>query len=368
MKRRTLLFVGCDNFESGSAPRPGIAVYAFDDTTGVATPLSIVSDIDNPSFLAIDAEKLLVYATSEVAEHAVGSAAAYALDPDSGILTYIERQSTLGSLACHLSLDRSRNYLFATNFDRGIVGDSPAQALTVLPTRGRTGLSAATTSRKHSGSGPVRPYQDCPHAHCAVTSVDNRFLLVTDLGTDRITSYGFEEETGSLTSASRICEMPPGSGPRHLIFSPDGRTAFVSNELNSTVSAVAYDPETGRLTIRQILTSLPDGAIGANYPADIHLGSDGRFLYVSNRGHDSIAVFKLDHDFLSPAGHFSTGGKWPRSFAISPDGRYLLVANQHSDQIMTFKIEPDSGALTRTTEVVDLKAPLFVTLASIGVE
>jgi 6-phosphogluconolactonase len=367
MKRRTLLFVGCDNSESGSAPRPGIAVFAFDDTTGVATPLSIVSDIDNPSFLAIDAEKLLVYATSEVAEHEVGSAAAYALDPDFGILTYIERRSTLGSLACHLSLDRSRNYLFATNFDRGIVADSPAQALAVLPTRGRTGLSAATTSRKHFGSGPVRPYQDGPHAHCAMMSIDNRFLLVTDLGTDTVRSYAFDEKTGSLAIASSTCEMPPGSGPRHLIFSADGCTAFVSNELNSTVAALSYDLETGRLAIRQILTSLPNGAFGANYPADIHLGVDGRFLYVSNRGHDSIAVFKLNHGLLSPAGHFSTGGKWPRSFAISPDGRYLLVANQRSDQIVTFEIEPDNGALTRATEAVDLKAPLFLTLASIGV-
>ena len=362
--RRELLLVGCGKPDSGAAGHAGIAVFAFNETTGEAVHLATTPQIDNPNFLAIDSDTRLVYATSEDADKPEGATVVYALDPDSGRLSWIERQTTLGSLPCHLCLDQTGDFLFVTNFDRALPGDAPAQSFALFPTRSRTGLAPATASRKHLGSGPRSPFQDTAHPHCARVSADNRFVLVTDLGTDAIMSYPFDASTGELGSVSSSCAMPPGSGPRHLVFSPDGRTAFISNEMNSTVAALDYEPRGGQLSVRQILSTLPTGFSGDNYPADLHLARDAGFLYISNRGHDSIARFSVNGPLLHAAGHSPTFGAWPRSFAISPSDKYLVVANQRSNSLVTLAIDARDQAGLRKVATFSVAHPLFVAFVS----
>ena len=370
---RTLAFVGCLNREAPyfqGARGQGIAVFGFDEATGALTPLSVTSGIDNPTFLALHPGNSCLYATSEVFGWNEGTVTAYRVDPASGTLRYINKQPTQGSIAAHASVDRSGRYLLVANYGHGEPGEAPGQAAVVLSLRQDGGLGAASGGVAHAGSGPVAGRQDAPHPHCALASPDNRFVLVTDLGTDSVLSYDFDAMSGQLTGPRHRLSLPPGSGPRHLAFHPGGRVLYVINELNSTVAALSYDPGDGSLAALQTVPALPQGFEGENHGADLHVSADGRLLYGSNRGHDSIAVHAIDpvSGRLSPLGHAPTGGPTPRSFALDPSGRFLLAANQNGDSVTVLGIDERSGTLRATGQGARVGTPMCVKLARFAME
>ena len=367
---RTLAFVGCltrDVPYSRGARGQGIAVFDFDETTGALTPLSVTGGIDNPTWLVLNADASRLYATSEVAGWNEGTVSAYRVDAASGTLHYINKQPTLGSIAAHAALDRSGRHLLVANYGHGTPGEVPGQAVAVLPLRPDGGLLAACSSVAHAGAGPVAGRQEAPHPHCVLPGPDNRFVLVADLGIDAVLTYGFDALRGTLEGLRGRCALPPGAGPRHLAFHPGGHLVFVINELDSTVATLACDAATGTLTPLHSAAALPGGFAGQNHCAGLAVSGDGRFLYGSNRGHDSIAAFAIDAATgrLTPIGHAPGGGGTPRSFAPDPSGRFLLVANQAGDSLIVFGL--DGGGLPRATgQRVAIGTPMCVTLARCG--
>ena len=301
----------------------------------------------------MDAKQSHIYVTTEVFGWNEGTLSAYALSEE-GTLHYINKQVTGGSITTHTSLDRTGSFAFAVNYAHeaweGFEEDVPGHAVAVFPVREDGGLMPAVSMVKHGGQGPVPIRQTCPHPHCAIASPDNRFVIVTDLGTDRIHSYGFRDGQLSLDGAPPPLKLEPGSGPRHFIFDASGDRAYALNELGGTVAYLGYDPVTGALELRQMASTLPPGFSGLNNCSDLHLSPDGRFLYAANRGHDSIASFVVDSasGHVTPLKQTPTGGEWPRSFTLSPTGRHLLVANQNSDSITIFRRDEETGDLTQT--------------------
>jgi 6-phosphogluconolactonase len=320
--------------------------------------------IDNPTFIAADAARRYIYVTSEVFAWNEGTLSAYELAVD-GKLTYINKQVSGGSITTHSGVDRSGKFAFAVNYAHepweGYGPDVPGQAVAVFPIRADGGLDPAISMVAHQGSGPVPERQTGPHPHCAVASPDNRFVIVTDLGTDRIISYRFDHGRLSMVGAPPPLAVPPGSGPRHFIFAPGHDRAYAINELGGTITYLGYDAESGALELRQTISTLPATHTDLNNCADLHLSPDGRFIYGSNRGHDSIAVFAVNPQSgeLSSLGQTPAGGNWPRNFALSASGRYLLVANQNSDNIAIFRRDEDDGSLTQIDSVA-IGTPMVV--------
>jgi 6-phosphogluconolactonase len=354
MARRTILVVGSlGSNEVGG----GIHLYDLDQDASAATWLSTASDNSAPSFIAIDADASRLYAVDETR---AGTLAAYALNPTSGRLTPIGRQSTLGDQPCHVALDRSRRFALVSNF--GIESCSPpsAQSMAVIPTDENCGLSPAVASVAHERPGAVSPHQDGPHAHCAIASLDNRYLMVTNYGGDQIFSYPFDPSSGALGPPASVCKAPDGSGPRTIVLARDGAAAFVSCELSSSLATLSLDRGTGQLYIRATAATLPQGATRTNYPAELRLSRDGRYLYVSNRGHDSITTFAIEDGRAQLTAVHPSGGIWPRCLALSDDGKHLAAANQKSGEIVTFAVDSSTGALSKPTTILRLAAPVFV--------
>lgn len=347
----------------------GITAFDFDEDTGKLSRLHCQSGIDNPSFIAADGNARHIYVTTEVFGWNEGTLSAYSLSAD-GRLRYINKQVTGGSITTHTSLDRSGRFAFAVNYAHeaweGFDEDIPGYAVTSFPVRPDGGLGPALSMVKHAGQGPVPIRQTCPHPHCAVASPDNRYVIVTDLGTDRIHSYRFESGVFDDTVSPPPVVLPPGSGPRHFIFDASGTRGYALNELGGTVAVFDYDAATGVLSRRQILSTLPDGFAGLNNCSELQLSPDGRFLYAANRGHDSIACFAVDGEtgMLASLGQTPTGGEWPRNFTLSRSGRHLLVANQNSDSITVFQRAEDSGALTQIDHIA-IGTPMVVRVYAI---
>jgi len=236
--------------------------------------------------------------------------------------------------------------------------------VTILPVERDGSLGAATDMKQGRGSSINRERQEGPHAHCIVLDPSNRFAYSCDLGTDKIMIFRFDPRSGKLLPAEPPwVQVTPGRGPRHLAFHPSGKYIFVLNELSSTVTAFTRDPEKGSLQELQTLTALPKDFRGKNTGADIHVSLDGRFLYCSNRGHDSIAIFAIDRGGgLAIVGHESTRGMTPRNFAIDPNGEFLLVANQKSDNIVVFRLDQKTGRLSFTGHKVEAPSPVCLKL------
>ena len=367
MQTRTLAFVGCLNREApyfqGARGR-GIAVFDFDEATGRLAPLAEQTGIDNPTYLIPHPSEPLLYATSEVFGWNEGLVTAYRVDAASGALRYINKQATLGSITAHGSLDHRHAHLLIANYSHGEVGETPGQAVAVLRLRGDGGLEAAHCSAAHEGSGPHPERQGAPHPHCALASPDDRFVLVSDLGTDSIVAYRYDAASGELGDGT-ACRLPPGSGPRHLAFHPDGTRLYVINELSSTIAVLAYDAATAGLRVLQIVSAVPDGFAGENHCADLHVSADGRFLYGSNRGHDSIVVHAIEGEGLRLVGHVPTGGSTPRSFALDPLGHFLLAANQNGDSVVVFRLDAASGMPQRIGDVA-IGTPMCIRLARVA--
>jgi 6-phosphogluconolactonase len=339
----------------------GIYSLRLDLGSGAITVESAVNGITNPSYLVIDRIRGRLFSVNEVSEFegkAVGAVTAFALYPETGKLRLVNSRATGGPGPCYVSIDSTGRFVLVANYTGGSVA--------VLPVQDDGSLGEASDFVQHTGSS-VTPRQEGPHAHCVVLASNDRFAYVADLGLDRVMIYQFDGRQGKLLPATPSwAGFKPGAGPRHIAFSPDGASAYVVNELDSTLTVFAADRVTGTLEHRQTVSTLPAGFAGENFPADIHVCPSGQFVYCSNRGHNSIAGFAVNSErgIITPLLHEPTGGKWPRNFAIDPTGQYLLVANQRSDTITVFSIDPQSGALCPTGATAEVPRPACVKFLS----
>ncbi len=336
----------------------GIYRLGFDPSTGKATEPSLATESENPSFLAVHPSRRFLYAVNEVGRFEGkpgGGATAFALDAKEGALTRLNAESTMGAGPCHLSVDRTGKALLVANYGGGSVAALPI---------GEDGkLGKATSFIQHEGSSENKARQGEPHAHSINVDADNRFAVVADLGLDKLFVYRLDPARATLVpNDPPFASVEAGSGPRHFAFHPDGKRGYVINELKSTVTAFDYDPARGVLTDRETVSTLPKTFRGTSYTAEVQVHPSGKFLYGSNRGDDSIAVFAVDpgNGLLSMVEVESSGGKTPRNFGIDPTGRYLLAANQDSDSIVVFAIDPATGALTPTGQKLDVPKPVCV--------
>ncbi|NKB69748.1 MAG: beta-propeller fold lactonase family protein [Candidatus Latescibacteria bacterium] len=341
------LFIG--TYTNGSSE--GIYHGRLNLENGAMTDLTLAAPATNPSFLALHPGGSFLYAVGEAGG---GSVSAFAIDGPSGALTLLNSQSTHGGGPCHLSVDPSGQWVAVANYGGG--------SLALLPLTAEGPLKAATHVVQHQGQGADPRRQRGPHAHCVMPDAAGRFIFAADLGLDKVLAYHLDRDQGRLDPhpTTPWVALSPGAGPRHFTFHPNGRFAYVVNEFDSSVTALSYDPDSGALQALQTVSALPASYAETSYGADIHLRPDGRFLYASNRGHDSIAVFSVDAQtgLLTAQGHASTLGHWPRNFTIDPSGAFLLVANQRSNSVVSFRIDPTSGALSPTGHTLDVGAPV----------
>ncbi|WP_165842288.1 lactonase family protein [Paenibacillus xerothermodurans] len=337
------------------ASSPGIFVYAFDVNTGALTRVDAVAGIENPSYLTLDTKRNCLYAVSETSAP-YGSVHSFAIEHSTGKLLHINEQSTFGGAPCYVSLDRTGEWLFVSNYSGG--------NLCVYPINRSGGVEKASCQVQHHGGSIRADRQESAHPHSILVDPTNRYVHVPDLGQDKIVVYQLDRESGELQLHSEVSAQP-GAGPRHFAFHPNGKFAYGINELNSTVTAYAYDKTEGALHSGQIASTLPAGYDGVNICADIHISPTGRFLYGSNRGHDSIIVFAIDpkDGTLTYVEHVSTQGKTPRNFAISPDNRFLLAANQDSNSIVTFAIDQHTGTLRPVADETLESKPVCIKFA-----
>ena len=354
----TYPFVYVGTYTTGESD--GIYVYRMDSSTGVLSLQSVTGGIENPSFLAISPAGGHLYAVSEVGDargEPRGSISSFAIDRQTGGLTFVNRQPTMGDGPCHVTIDATGRYALAANYQSGSV------AMFRVEPDGRLGPACDFVQHEGSSVDPVR--QSGPHAHSITPDPNNRFAIVADLGMDRVLSYRLDRLSGNLAVAGEPYATRPGAGPRHLDFHPNGRYAYLINELDSTVTALAYDGATGSLAEIVTLPALPDGFDGTSHCADIHVSVDGRFVYGSNRGDDSIVVYTVDSatGAIALAGHHLTDGSTPRNFAIDPTGKWLLAANQNSGTIVSAGIDADSGQLMPGGDTAQVPRPVCVRFA-----
>ncbi len=340
----------------------GIYRFRMDARTGALTPEGVTGGIANPSWLTLHPSGHYLYAGSEVREHGErsgGAAAAFAVDPATGDLTVLDDQLTMGAGPCYLSLDPTGRLLMVANYASG--------SLTVFPVRDDGRLDPPSQVIQHAGSGPVADRQEGPHAHSIVPDPAGRYALAADLGIDRVLVYridlaGRRLEPADLPGAS----LAAGTGPRHSAFHPNGHWVYVTGELNSSLTVFSWDVKQGMLQSVQVLSTLPEGWQGTNYPAEIAVAPSGRFAYVSNRGHDSIAIFAVDETTgrLALIGHEPSQGSFPRHFSLDSTGRWMLVANQNGDNVVVFRVDPITGELAPAGYTVAVPMPVCVRFAA----
>lgn len=336
----------------------GIYIYRMDTAMGTLTPVGTAGEATNPSFLAVDPQHQTLYAANETMESGGqpgGGISAFAIDPQTGALAYINSQRTYGGAPCHVSVDQTGRYVYAANY----MGGNAA----AFPVRAGGGLEAASDVVQHTGSGVNPRRQERPHAHSINLDPTNRYAFVPDLGIDKVMAYELDLVNGKLVPAAvPWTEVEAGAGPRHLTFHPNGTVAYLITEMGSTIIVFAYDAAQGVFTALQTVPALPADFDVRSTCADIHTTPDGTFVYGSNRGHDSLVCYAIDAEtgLLTYVGHTSTGGKTPRNFAIDPTGTFLFAANQDTDNIVTFRIDKETGALTPTGQVIAVPMPVCV--------
>ena len=339
------------------AKSQGIYAYRLNLGNGAMTPLGLVAKTENPSFLAIHPNHHFLYAVSEMGDSGnqkSGSVAAFAIE-ENGQLNSLNQLSSGGQGPCHLVVDKTGRDVLVANYDSGSVSVIPVQA------DGKLGKPTAFIQHHGSSADPER--QRGPHAHSINVDAANRFAFAADLGLDKVLVYRFDPAKGTLVANDpSSVSVKPGAGPRHFAFHPGGHFAYVINEMHSTVTAFSYDPSAGVLKELQTISTLPEGFKAENSTAEVQVHPSGKFLYGSNRGHDSIAVFAIDAEkgTLRLIEQQSTQGKTPRNFGIDPTGRYLLAANQDSGNVVVFRINAQNGRLTPTGQVVEVPNPVCV--------
>jgi 6-phosphogluconolactonase len=306
-------------------------------------PLGLAAESQSPSFLELDLKRRLIFAVNEIDSFQgkpTGAVSSFAIDPASGKLNLLSQRASGGTGPCHLTLDRSGKNLLVANYGSGSVA--------VLPVAADGKLGEATEMVQHKGKSVHPDRQKGPHAHCVTVAPDNRFAFVCDLGLDQVLAYRLDADKGKLAPNNpAFVSTKPGAGPRHMVFRPDGRFAYVLNEMSSTVTAYAYDAKAGALKELQTLRTLPEHYDGPNSCAELDIHPTGKFLYASNRGHNSLVLFNVDADkgtltFVEEQG---TGGKTPRHFGIEPSAKHMVIANQGSDSLLACRIDSGNGRL-----------------------
>ena len=354
--RELLVYVG--TYTSGKSE--GIYLYRLDLGDGSLKHAGTTAGVVNPSYLTVDRERRRLFAVNELEEFEGapgGAVSAFEIDAKTGALRLVNRRRSMGGSPCYVAAAHSGRFVLVANYMGGNVA--------VLPVLKDGSLGEATQVEQFKGRGPNPGRQEASHAHYVMLDRANAHAYACDLGTDRVMIYRFNRNTGRLTpNAHSFVSVTSGAGPRHMSFHPSGRFAYVLNELHATVTTYALDPRNGKLRELETVNTLPAVFKEPNTSADIHVAPGGKFLYCSNRGHDSIAAFRIDPDtgHLTLLGHTPTGGKTPRNFAIDPTGAFLLAANQKSDSVVTFRIEPQTGALRPTGHSAVVPTPVCLKL------
>lgn len=354
-ERKDLLWVYVGTY-TGSDSK-GIYLLELDLTTGKLSEPRLVAETTNPSFLAIHPNGRFLYTVNEIwgKQKETPNVSAFLIEPKSGMLELLNRAPSYGAGPCHITVDAHGRHVLIANYGGGSVA--------VLPIESDGKLGEPTSFIQHTGKGINPKRQEAPHAHSINLDAKNRFALVCDLGLDKVFIYRYDPDGGKLTpNEPPFASVAPGAGPRHLAFHPSGKFAYVINELNSTITAFSYDEASGVLNELQTVSTLPDDFAGENTTAEVVIHPSGRFLYGSNRGHDSIAAFAVNEQtgMLKPIGHFPTNGKTPRNFSIEPTGKFLLVANQHSNNIVVFRIDEGTGKLLLSDTIVRVPTPVCI--------
>lgn len=349
LQQETKEFIIAGTFDGEGSE--GLYVFSFDRENLSFELLQKISDRLSPSFQAVHPKMPVVYSASRSpisGKNDHQTIGAYRAGKDTGMLSLINEQSTMGISPAHVSVDPLGSFVYVSNYTSGNVS--------MLPIRDDGGLDEASDVVQHKGSSIHPTRQQTAHAHAADPSPDGRFVYVSDLGLDKIMIYEVDRQQRALTPASiPWFENTPGAGPRHLSFSPDGEYAYSAEELSSTIAVLSVDKNTGALQQIQRVSMLPDDFQGSNTAADIHVSPDGKFLYASNRGHESIVIFSIDESTgeLSLAGHEPAMGQHPRNFMIDDSGELVFVANRDSNHIVVFSRDPSTGALNYTgTELI----------------
>lgn len=358
----TLVYVG--TYTGGKSTSKGIYLFRFqgvgDEVSQNVTlfPLGLAAETPSPSFLEIDPNRRLLFAVNETSEFLGkpgGGVSAFSIDSATGKLKLINQQSSVGKDPCHLALDRAGKNLLVANYSSGSVA--------VLPVAADGKLSPATDVIQHVGKSVNPERQQGPHAHCSVFDPAGKFAFVCDLGLDKVMIYRFDAEKGKLTpNDPPFVAVKPGAGPRHMVFRPDGRFAYVINELDSTVTTFAYDAARGSLQELQSISTLPAGWKGSNSTAEIEIHPSGRYLYASNRGHNSVASFSIDarKGTLTWVEAQATGGSTPRHFGIDLQAKHMAIANQNSNTLQAAGIDTGNGRMKPSGVFADAPSPVCV--------
>lgn len=339
----------------------GIYACRLDTEAGTLGTPQLVAEAKNPSYLCVSPERGLLFTVNEIADFRgkSGAVSSYRIDPVAGQLSLINMQPTGGRGACYVSMDSGAKHLFVANYGSGSVA--------VVPVDETGKLSPPASVMKHEGSSINPARQKEPHAHSFVPSPDGRYAFAADLGIDKIMAYRLDQSSGILTTHDHGgTSVAPGSGPRHLAFHPSGKFAYATMELSNEVVAFNYDATSGSLKQLQAISMLPPGFDQTSHAAEVRVHPSGRFVYASNRGHDSIAIFSVEPETgkLTAVGHEPTQGKTPRGFTIHPNGKLLLVANQESDVVVVFRIDEQSGRLEPTGSTQAISSPASVAFLS----
>lgn len=320
-------------------------------------PMGLAAESRNPSFLELDAKRRLLFAVNEIDDfegQRSGAVSAFTIRPD-GTLTLLNQQSSKGTGPCHLTLDRTGRHVLIANYGGGSV--------TVLPVGADGRLGAATDFVQHTGSSVNPERQRGPHAHCVTMDRANRFALVCDLGLDKVLIYKFDAQRGKLTpNDPAFAAVKPGSGPRHMVFRPDGRFAYVANEMTSTITVFTFDGRSGAMREVQTVSTLPPHFDSPNSIAEIGIHPSGQWVYASNRGHNSVVLFNVDRGSgrLTYVEEQGTGGAKPRHFGIDPAARHLAVGNQDSDTVLVCRIDAGNGRLKPSGVFASVPSPVCI--------
>ncbi|GHA74432.1 lactonase family protein [Pontibacter akesuensis] len=335
------------------ADAPGIFLYRLNPGTGELTKVNSFGGGENPSYLALDSAGRHLYAVNETQEYEGqpgGAVSAFTVNQQNGELSLLNRVASKGGAPCYVAVDE--NTVLVANYVGGNVAS--------FPVKDNGQLGEAASVLQHAGTGPNQQRQEAPHAHYIAPDPSGKFVYSVDLGADKVFGYRLEGSTLIPNEPAVAYASEAGSGPRHLAFHPNGKYAYLLHELNSTMTALAYNADSGAFTEIQTLPTLPEDFTGNNQPAAVKVSADGKYVYGSNRGHNSIVVYSVDENTgkLALVQHVSTGGDWPRDFAIDPSGSVLLVANERSNSITTFKIDKTTGKLTATGQEVEVSKPV----------